>query len=170
VSVDAQLQHEVEQFLYEEAALLDERRFHDWLDLFTEDAHYWMPVRSTRARSEAEEEFTAEHENSYFDDDKATMARRVAKLDTGYSWAEEPPSRTRHLISNVRLRERPGASTVGVTCNFIVYRSRLATDEDLWVGRREDTLRRVDGRWMIAARKIFLDQTVLKAKNLSTFF
>ncbi len=167
---DAQLQYEIEQFLYEEAALLDERRFHDWLDLFTEDARYWMPVRSTRARSDAEEEFTAEHENSYFDDDKAVLAQRVAKLDTGYSWAEEPPSRTRHLVSNVRLGEGPGASTVRVRCNFIVYRSRLATDEDLWVGRREDTLRRVDGRWMIAGRKIFLDQTVLTAKNLSTFF
>src|SRR5205823_13538105 len=143
------LYHEIEQFLYEEAALLDDRRFHEWLDLFADDAHYWMPIRSTRARGQEDLELTAEHENSYFDENKSMLEQRVAKLDTGWSWAEDPPSRTRHVVSNVRLHRGDGDGEVVVLCNFIIYRSRLAIDEDLWVGRREDVLRRVDGSWRI---------------------
>jgi 3-phenylpropionate/cinnamic acid dioxygenase small subunit len=169
IDVDAQLQHEVEQFLYHEAEILDQRRFHDWLDLFTDDAHYWMPIRTTRTRADEARELTGEDENSYFDDDKPMLRQRVAKLDTGYAWAEEPPSRTRHLVTNVRIRAGAGTNELTLRCNFIVYRSRLAIDEDLWIGEREDQLRRVDGTWRIAGRKIFLDQTVLKSKNLSNF-
>ncbi len=170
VGTDVVLTHEIEQFLYEEAALLDERRFHDWLDLFTDDVHYWMPIRSTRARGQEDLELTAEHENSYFDENKPMLEQRVAKLDTGWSWAEDPPSRTRHLVSNVRVRRGQGGGEVTVLCNFVIYRSRLAIDEDLWIGRREDVLRQVDGTWKIARRHIFLDQSVLKSKNLSSFF
>src|SRR5438067_13192334 len=158
--VSVELQHEVEQFLYDEAALLDDRRYHEWLDLFTDDAHYWMPIRRTIASGDEAHELTAEHENSYFDDDKAMLTQRIEKLDTGYSWAEDPPSRTRHLVTNVRIRAGSTPTQVTLDCNFIVYRTRLDTDEDLWVGRREDTLRKENGGWRIARRKIVLDQTV----------
>src|SRR5437867_6717929 len=99
------VRHEIEEFLYREADLLDHRRFHEWLDLFTEDAHYWMPIRSTRLRGDEDNELTKEWENSYFDDDKRMLAQRVAKFDTGFSWAEDPPSRTRHMVTNVRIRD-----------------------------------------------------------------
>lgn len=168
-TVDVALQHEVEQFLYYEAWLLDERRYHEWLDLFTEDTHYWMPIRMTRARGDESAELTKEHENSYFDDDKAMLRQRIEKLDTGFSWAEDPPSRTRHVVSNVRIHEGSTSSHLTLDCYFIVYRTRLATDEDLWIGRREDTLRKEDEQWKIARRKIVLDQTVLQSKNLSSF-
>jgi 3-phenylpropionate/cinnamic acid dioxygenase small subunit len=164
------LTHEVEQFFYKEAALLDERRFNEWLELFAEDAHYWMPIRSTRPIADAEREFTQPHENSFFDDDKHGLEMRVAKLYTGYSWSEDPPSRTRHVISNVVLRPGSDGSQVHSDCAFILYRTRLEQDEDLWVGRREDRLRKIAGRWQIADRKIFLDQVVLRSKNLSNFF
>ena len=167
--IDLMLLHEVEQFLFYEASLLDERRFHEWLDLFTEDTHYWMPIRTTRARGEESQELTKEHENSYFDDDKSMLDQRIAKLDTGFSWAEDPPSRTRHLVTNVRIKDGSPESGLTVNCYFIVYRTRLATDEDLWVGTRADVLRKEDGEWKIARRHIFLDQTVLKSKNLSSF-
>jgi len=98
------------------------------------------------------------------------LTQRIEKLDTGYSWAEDPPSRTRHLVTNVRIRAGSTPTQVTLDCNFIVYRTRLDTDEDLWVGRREDTLRKENGGWRIARRKIVLDQTVLKSKNLSSFF
>jgi 3-phenylpropionate/cinnamic acid dioxygenase small subunit len=94
----------------------------------------------------------------------------VEKLYTGFAWAEDPPSRTRHFVGNVRILEQPADATVRVASNFLVYRTRLAKDEDEWVGRREDTLRKVDGRWKIAKRHIFLDQVVLTSKNLSVFF
>jgi biphenyl 2,3-dioxygenase beta subunit len=164
------LQHEIEQFLYQEAALLDERRLWDWLDLLTDDVEYWMPIRSTRARGDEGEEFTRLGEAAFFDENKAFLEERVRKLDTGFAWAEDPPSRTRHLVNNVRLLDRPSGAELRVTCNFIVYRTRLSTDEDLWVGRREDTLRQVDGAWKIARRHVFIDQVVLKSKNLSIFF
>jgi len=164
------LQYEVEQFLYHEAALLDDRRFHEWLELLTDDVEYWMPIRSTRARGDEANEFTKLGEAAFFDENKEFLEERVRKLDTGFAWAEDPPSRTRHLVSNVRILERPSESELLVACNWIVYRTRLAADEDLWVGRREDTLRKVGGAWKIARRHIFLDQVVLKSKNLSIFF
>ncbi len=164
------LQYEVEQFLYREAALLDERRFHEWLTLLTDDVEYWMPIRSTRARGDEADEFARLGEAAFFDENKEYLEERVRKLDTGLSWAEDPPSRTRHLVSNVRILEQRPDGELLLTCNFVVYRTRLATDEDLWVGRREDTLRRVDGAWKIAKRHIYLDQVVLQSKNLSIFF
>ena len=166
---DPLLRLEIEEFLYAEAELLDNRRYDEWLDLFTDDCHYWMPIRSTRVAADAEHEFTQEWENSYFDDDKLTLRQRVAKLSTGFAWSEEPPSRTRHVVSNVRIRDSADADELTVVCNFITYRTRLSTDEDLWIGERHDTLRKVNGQWRIAVRKIYLDQAVLKSKNLSAF-
>ena len=140
------------------------------MDLFTEDCHYWMPIRSTRVAGDEEHELTREWENSYFDDDKATLRQRVAKLATSFAWADEPPSRTRHMVTNVRIRSGAGPDEVTVVCSFITYRTRLAIDADLWIGEREDALRKVNGQWRIASRKIYLDDAVLKSRNLSIFF
>jgi biphenyl 2,3-dioxygenase beta subunit len=163
------LQFLVEQFYYAEAAALDQRRYEDWLALFTDDVHYWMPVRRTRTSNELDQEFTAPGAVAYFDDTKAMLAVRVRKLQTGYSWAEDPPSRTRHLITNVQILDERD-DRLSVTSNFHVYRTRLNSEEDSWIGRREDVLRRDGDSFRIANRKIFLDQTVLLARNLSNFF
>jgi biphenyl 2,3-dioxygenase beta subunit len=166
---DINLQHSLEQFYTEEAAALDEKRFHDWLDLFADDTHYWMPIRRTRTVDQLDKEFTAKDEMAYFDDDKAMLEMRVRKLDTGYSWSEDPPSRTRHVISNVRVVENKG-DELTVETNFILYRTRLNSEEDMWVGMRRDHLRKDADSYKIAERDIFLDQTVLLSKNLSNFF
>ena len=167
---DINLQHEVTQFYSDEAATLDEKRFHDWLDLFTDDTHYWMPIRRTRTVDQLDKEFTARDEMAYFDDDKAMLEMRVRKLDTGYSWSEDPPSRTRHVISNVRVIENDGANNLTVETNFILYRTRLNSEEDMWVGMRRDKIRKEAEGYKIADRSIYLDQTVLLSKNLSNFF
>jgi len=172
----------VEQFLYREARMLDERRFHDWLQLFTEDVHYWMTARTNRyprsskaiqildpSRYE-EEHLTRPGELGLFDEDIKTLTARVARLDTGMAWAEDPPSRTRHLITNIEIAPDSSGSELTVYCNFILYRSRGETEQDFYVGAREDRLRRVDGSWRIARRRMVLDQNVLLAKNLSVFF
>jgi 3-phenylpropionate/cinnamic acid dioxygenase small subunit len=164
-----ELQYDVEQFLFHEAALLDDRRFEDWLNLLAGDLEYWMPVRSTRALGDEANEFAKPGESAFFDDDKASMEQRVRKLYTGFAWAEDPPSRTRHFVSNVRIDAVDG-EVVDVRCNFIVYRSRLAADEDLWVGRREDRLRRDRESFLIARRHLYLDHVSLSSKNLSIFF
>ena len=163
------LQYEIEQFLFEEAALLDDRRVDDWLQFLADDLEYWMPVRSTRMRGDEAHEFAERGSAAFFDDDKGSMEQRVRKLHTGFSWSEDPPSRTRHYVSNVRIVDVKG-DEVTVSLNFLVYRSRLASDEDLWAGRREDTLRRTESGWKICKRHLFLDQVSLPSKTISMFF
>jgi 3-phenylpropionate/cinnamic acid dioxygenase small subunit len=179
---DPNLIREVEQFLYREARLLDERRFHDWLQLLTDDIRYWMGNRTNRYPKSSkaiaildpdrydEEDRGKEDELAILDEDKNTLNARVARLDTGMAWAEDPPSRTRHLITNIEVEPGDGEAELKVYSNFMVYRSRSETEQDFYVGRRRDTLRRVDGALRIASRKITLDQNVLLAKNVSIFF
>jgi 3-phenylpropionate/cinnamic acid dioxygenase small subunit len=166
------LREEIEAFLYHEAELLDERRYEAWLDLFTEDAHYFMPMRRNVPHDAPEREFTrAGTDVNWFDEGKDTLTRRVKQILTGIHWAEEPPSRICHIVSNVQVAAAdvtPGE--VVVKSRFIVYRNRVETETDFLVGKREDVLRRVDGGWKIARRKIVLDQNVLLAKNLTVFF
>jgi 3-phenylpropionate/cinnamic acid dioxygenase small subunit len=169
------LQQEIEEFLYREADLLDERRYEDWLALVAEDVRYWMPMRRNVKVGEAEREFTrAGQDINWFDEGKETLTRRVKQILTGMHWAEEPVSRISHMVSNVRLLEvNPSAAEpaeVTVRCRFLVYRNRVETETDILVGKREDVLRRADGQWQIARRKIVLDQNVLLTKNLTFFF
>lgn len=164
------LHHEIEQFYYHEAALLDDRRFHEWLELLADDLEYWMPIRSTRTLADMHLEFNKPGEHAFFDEDKPLMIRRVKKLDTGFAWAEDPPSRTRHLVNNLRILARLGENELEVSSNFHIYRTRLADEQDWWFGRREDRLRKCDGRWQVYRRHIFLDHVTLPSKNLSIFF
>ncbi len=164
------LKAEIEDFLYHEVDLLDERCYDEWLDLFTDDARYWMPMRRNVPHDEREREFTrAGLDVNWFDEGKDTLTRRVRQIQTGVHWAEEPPSRLCHMLSNVQIVAAT-PSEVTVKCRFLIYRNRVETETDFLVGKREDVLRRVDGSWKIAHRKIVLDQSVLLAKNLTFFF
>jgi 3-phenylpropionate/cinnamic acid dioxygenase small subunit len=167
------LMREIEDFLYAEADLLDAREFDKWLDLFTDDVRYWMPMRKNLAFEDRDRDITGENDVAWIDDDKATLTKRARQIMTGIHWAEEPLSRVSHLVSNVRLAERTDSvaegSSVMVKSHFIVHRNRLETETDLICGRREDVLRRVNGGFKIARRKIIIDQSVLLAKNLSFF-
>ncbi len=172
----------VEQFLYREARLLDQREFHQWLDLFTDDLRYWMPMKTNRYPTASksivildggrheEGDLSKEGDLAFMDESKDSLAKRIARLDTGMAWAEDPPSRTRHFISNIEVHPGERESELKVYCNFIMYRSRGETEEDFYVGSREDVLRQEDGDWKIAYRKVVLDQNVLLAKNVSNFF
>jgi 3-phenylpropionate/cinnamic acid dioxygenase small subunit len=163
------LQYEVEQFLYHEAALLDDRRFADWLALIADDIHYWMPIRRTVTVDNLDLEYTKPGDMAYFDDDKADLRMRAEKLQTSSAWAENPPSRTRHLVSNVRILEVTGAE-IALEAAIHVYRSRLNDKIDHWIGKRRDRLRRVDESFQIFQRHIFLDQTVVLSTNFSSLF
>ena len=169
------LKQEIEDFLYREADLLDERRYEEWLALLAEDVRYWMPMRRNVKVDNREREFTREGlDISWFDEGKETLTRRVRQIQTGIHWAEEPVSRISHLISNIQLVEvTPSVAEpaeVSVRCRFLVYRNRVETETDILVGKREDLLRRGEGEWKIARRKIMLDQNVLLSKNLTFFF
>jgi 3-phenylpropionate/cinnamic acid dioxygenase small subunit len=166
------LKEEIEVFLYREAELLDERRYEEWLDLFADDARYWMPMRRNVPHDDLEREFTREGlDVNWFDEGKETLVRRVKQILTGVHWAEEPLSRTCHMVSNIQVvTAAPSATDIAVRSRFLIYRNRVETETDLLVGRREDVLRRVAGGLRIARRKIVLDQSVLLAKNLTVFF
>jgi len=160
----------VEDFLYLEAELLDDRRLREWLDLFTDDVLYWMPIRHNPLErpNNVTDELSKPGEGYYFNDDKQSLKIRVERVYARNAWAEMPPSRTRHLISNIRVKKDDGGE-IEVHSNFIVYRTRLERDEDFFVGTRQDILRRVNGELKLARRTIILDQAVLGAKNISGF-
>ena len=159
---------ELMQFYVREAWLLDDRRFKEWLDLFTDDVLYFMPRRKNVLRRELHREVTALGDLAIFEEDRRYLEMRVARLETGMAWAEDPPSRTRHLIGNLEATPLENGEVSARTA-FLVYRSHLETDHQLLSGSREDLLRQVDGAWRVARRTIVLDANVLLDKNLSVF-
>jgi 3-phenylpropionate/cinnamic acid dioxygenase small subunit len=174
---DRDIHFEVEQFYYEEAELLDDGRFADWLELLADDLDYWMPTRTNRLRRQQALSIAARGEAGYYDETKESLAWRIRRFDSGMAWAEDPPSRTRHLITNIVVRHiDPGqhpdfsAEDLEVRSAFLVYRNRLEREENVFAGRRVDILRRTEAGLRVARRVILLDQHVLQAKNISTFF
>lgn len=169
--VDIQLQMAVEQFLYREARLLDERRLTEWLDLLAEEVHYFAPIRRNVKYNDWDlEESDPENEISYFDEGKDILTGRVRQLNTGVHWAEEPVSRFEHIISNIEIVKVEG-DEVHVNSKFFCYQNRLADEVNHFVGRRYDILRRdPQTGFKIVKRKILLAQSVLLAKVINTFF
>lgn len=167
---DYKLHWSVEQFMFREADLLDERRFREWLDLLHEDLEYQVPLRrNVHSRQMDRENTNAGVDVMWFDEDKETLRKRVIQLETGEHWAEEPISRVSHLVSNVRVVHVDDDS-VQVTSRFLVYRNRVDTETDTLVGRRFDTLvRGAAGSWLLRKRVALIDQSVLMAKNLTVF-
>jgi 3-phenylpropionate/cinnamic acid dioxygenase small subunit len=159
---------ELMQFYIREAWLLDERKLKEWLDLFTDDVLYFMPRRKNVPRRELHRELSPLGDLAILEEDKRYLEMRVARLDTGMAWAEDPPSRTRHLIGNLEAAPLESGEVEARTA-FLVYRSHLETDSQLLSGYREDVLRKVDGKWQVSRRTIVLDANVLLDKNLSVF-
>jgi 3-phenylpropionate/cinnamic acid dioxygenase small subunit len=159
---------ELMPFYIREAWLLDERRLKEWLDLFTDDVLYFMPRRKNVPRRESHRELTPLGDLAILEEDKRYLEMRVARLDTGMAWAEDPPSRTRHLIGNLEAAPLDNGEVEAKTA-FLVYRSHLETDHQLLSGCREDLLRKVNGAWKVRRRTIVLDANVLLDKNLSVF-
>ncbi len=172
------LHFEVEQFYYQEAELLDEGRYADWLEMLADDLDYWMPTRTNRLRRQQALSVAARGEAAFYDETKDSLAWRIRRFDSGMAWAEDPPSRTRHMVTNVQVRHADPVSEPGfgdsdlvAKSAFLVYRNRLEREEGVYAGGRTDVLRRLeDGRLLIARRQVLLDQNVLLAKNISTFF
>jgi biphenyl 2,3-dioxygenase subunit beta len=180
--MDDTLVRQVEQFAYREARLLDERRFHEWLELFAEDIHYWMVQRTTRYPKSSKALVLADPKRyddsdtlqegglALYDENLDSLQRRVARLDTGLAWSEDPPSRTRRFISNIEAAPGNTENEILVHSNFLVYKNRAETEQDFFIGKRKDILRRLNGSFKIASRRMILDQTVILAKNISIFF
>ena len=169
------LRAEIEDVLVTETDLLDERRFDEWLDFLADDIVYFVPMRrNVAAGSITHREATREGSDiSWFEDDKWTLTKRVEQIATGVHWAEEPFSRTTHVVAGVQLLAASPSVTeadeVTARCRFIVYQNRVEYEEYFFVGKRTDTLRRSGDQWLLARREVTLDQNVLLAKNLTVF-
>jgi biphenyl 2,3-dioxygenase beta subunit len=161
------LQHQVEQFYYAEARMIDERDFHGWLDLFTDDTRYLVPIH----RNQTGAEFTDELGDlglAHFDDDKSVLRKRVLRMVSGLAWTEDPPSVQRHLVTNVQVRTLDSGE-LAADCCFQAHRYRLDREVEVFTGSRSDVLRRVGGSFRIAARTVYLDHTTVLANNLNLF-
>ncbi|HEU4344566.1 MAG TPA: 3-phenylpropionate/cinnamic acid dioxygenase subunit beta [Candidatus Binatia bacterium] len=162
-----ELEREVAEFLYREAELLDSNRLEQWLELLTEDINYEMPLRMTRERGQPD----VSSQTGHFSEDRRSLELRVKRLGTDFGWAENPPSRTRRFISNIRVENTADANEVKADSYFLLYRNRgSSTQADLISGERQDLLRRRDGGWKLASRLILVDQAVLGTRNLAIFF
>jgi len=167
--VDKDTARRIEQFLFREARLLDSERWENWLALMTDDIHYWMPAIENRRRADKLGAF-APGRGAYFDDNHFDLQRRVARFMQPSAWAEDPPTRHVHVISNVESCHAETRREYRVHSVFVNYRSRGEADNDLLLGRREDILRDTEDGLRIARRKIVITQSLLMSKNINTFF
>lgn len=152
----------VEAFLFHEARLLDEGRLDDWLGLFADECLYWLPIVDADAGLEP----------SIIHDDRARLEERIFRLNETRAYAQEPPSRTQHNISNVEVVE-DSDDRVRVLCNLTLFEVRIgdASQPDLGrpqvlAGRCEYLLRTSPGL-RIVRKKVLLLTRDLPLGNLS---
>ena len=171
-----EIKREIEEFLYDEANLLDERRFKEWLDTLAEDLRYFMPMEyNVKAGEHATRELTKrEQQMSWFNEGKWTLTKRAEQILTGVHWAEEPLSRVCRMVSNVQLTaiqtNAQGEMEVSTSSRFLIYQNRCEYEQYFFVGDRKDRMRRTADGWKLCRREIRIHQNVLLAKNLSIFF
>lgn len=144
---DLLLRTEVEQLLFEEARLLDERDFDAWLDILSDDFIYWVPCGFG--------ELNPDRRVSIAYDDRKRMEERVWRLQSGLAHSQLPPSRTQHLISNIQVRpDKDGKLRVFSALLLAEVRNDVQT---LYAGRIEHILQpREQGGWLIAHKTVLL--------------
>lgn len=166
------LAKELEDFLFREADAIDSRQFEEWLNFFSDDIRYWVPIRKNLPFAKRFDDVTNEHEIAWIDDNRATLEARVGQIMTKIHWAEEPLSRVTHIVTNMFIDEL-GDDAAGpvyrVNSKILVHRSRMDESGETIIGKREDKIRRNNGQLEIFWRKIIIDQATLSAKNLSFF-
>ena len=162
------------QFLVDEAYLLDAQDYDTWLSLLTDDIRYLMPVRVTTARGAG---FDTSPGMAHFDEDKYSLGRRVARFGTEHAWTEDPPSRLRHYVTNVRAFASDDPDELAVQSAVLLFRDRGDVRGPALVSAARDDLLRRDptgtaesaGHWMLARRTITVDESVLRMQNLAIF-
>jgi phthalate 3,4-dioxygenase subunit beta len=155
------------QWLVDEAYLLDAQSYEAWMELLTDDIHYYMPVKVTTPLGAG---FDTAPGMAHFDENKYSLGRRVARFATEHAWTEDPPSRLRHFVTNVRTFETDVAEELVVESAVLLFRSRGDVGESALVSAgREDLLRREGERRKLARRLISVDESVIRMQNLAIF-
>jgi 3-phenylpropionate/cinnamic acid dioxygenase small subunit len=151
-SVDIDLLRQVEQFLFLEARLADEGDYDDWEALWTDDGVYWIPANG--------DDIDPATQMSILFDNRSRIALRVRQLKSDKRHAQNPRSRLRRLLANIELLdvgagEADGDGDIVAGANFLIYESR-PRGTTMWGGRTEYRLRRLDGGWRMARKKVML--------------
>jgi 3-phenylpropionate/cinnamic acid dioxygenase small subunit len=168
VPVGAPAYNRIVEFLYDEAELLDRLKLQEWAANLATDLVYTAPLRTTRTT--AEQAASVVRTTQHFHDDYRSVMGRVMRLSGKSAWAEDPPSRTRRLVTNVRVQTLPAEGEYAVTSYLLMTRSRFNFDEfDFISGERHDVLRVAGESFKLARREILLDQAVLGTPNLAVF-
>jgi len=155
------------RWLVEEAYTLDDQRYEDWLESIAEDVHYLMPVRVTTALGAG---YTTSPGMAHWDENKYSLSRRVARFLTEHAWTEDPPSRLRHFVTNIRTFETDVEGELIADSAVLLFRSRGDTNEAATISaQREDVLRETDDGYVLARRVIMIDESVLRTQNLAIF-
>ena len=132
----SELHATIHRWLVEEAYTLDQQRYESWLDMLTEDIHYVMPVRVTTALGTP---FSTSPGMAHWDENKYSLSRRVARFLTEHAWTEDPPSRLRHFVTNVRVFETDVPGEVLADSAMLLFRSRGDVNEPSIISaHRED--------------------------------
>lgn len=178
--VDAETERAITRFLYDEAELIDNMEWDTWLECMHPDIYYWAPVRENRVARERSQEFYPKGTSIYFEEGHEYLRQRVFRLQTNMAWAEEPPSRSRHLITNIRIdahtADGPADATArkfNVCSNFLIYRSRGERSQDIIAGERRDIIVAVPEfayGFQVLEREIRFDMSTILVKNLSLFY
>lgn len=158
--------NEVMDFLIEESRLLDLSQLDEWLALTAEDLSYTMPVRRTAMRSQGPGFSDAMF---HFEDDRPAMEFRISRLtQSTHGYADDPPSRTRRLVTNLRVHQTEIPTEYQAASSLLLLRSRWDSPHfDLIACSREDLLRRSGESFEIVKRNILVDQATLGAPNLA---
>jgi 3-phenylpropionate/cinnamic acid dioxygenase small subunit len=168
VPLGSEIYNRLLETLYDEAAALDERRFDDWLAMLEEDLLYTAPLRLTRSGPNKDRDVV--RTMMHFDDNYQSILMRAGRL-TKSAWAEDPPSRTRRFVTNVRVAEWENANEYEVSSYLYVERSRFdAAHNETISAERRDIWRLVDGAYKLARREIIVDQSTLGMSNFAIFF
>lgn len=164
---DDALHLQAHRWLVDEAYLLDAQDYDAWMSRIAEDVHYLMPVRVTTALGAG---YSTSPGMAHLDENRYSLSRRVARFATEHAWTEDPPSRLRHYVTNVRTFRTDNPDEIIVDSAVLLFRSRGDVREAATVSAgREDLLRRTGTGWELARRTIMVDESVIRMQNLAIF-
>lgn len=157
------------QRLYQEARLLDDERFDDWLTLLCDDVSYEMALKSRRFRADRSAPL-AVGTGVIFNETLARLKLRIDRLRSGFVWAEDPPNFVRRVVSNVECERAISEGKIIVHSVVVIHRNRIDGLTKFLTAGRTDRWRRGDCGWHLAARASTLDHSVAPDSNMNVFF
>ena len=176
---DLALYHQISQFYYREARILDNRQFQTWMKLLAPDIEYTIPARNNVMMDvglknleqilNVEQEINTEDEVPFRADNMITLSLRANRPTNPIAWADNPLTRTCRHVSNIEVYEQ-GKDEWIVYSNVLMTYSRHSDNNFTFSCRRQDSLQRIEGEFMLAKRKVVLDWNTVTAPTLAILF